>query len=156
MLIDRFIENSLMANNSTRIVDRIEFINMKNEIIETFDYIYLPSLKIFKKVDINEQGINKAMLEANYGIAETGTIIFISYAENLRKASMLVQHLSFVLSKENILTSLEDASKILDAETKNKSNYISFITGPSRTADIENQLIIGVHGPLSQEILILD
>jgi L-lactate dehydrogenase complex protein LldG len=156
MLIDTFIENSLLANNSTKIIDRTDFINMKSEILERFDYIYLPSLKIFRKVDISEEGINKAILEANYGIAETGTVICISHAENLRRATMLVQHLTFVLNKRNILNSLEDASKVLDSETKNKSNYISFITGPSRTADIENQLIIGVHGPLSQEILILD
>ena len=156
MLIDTFIENSLLANNSTKIIDRTDFINMKSEILERFDYIYLPSLKIFRKVDISEEGINKAILEANYGIAETGTVICISHAENLRRATMLVQHLTFVLNKRNILNSLEDASKVLDSETKNRSNYISFITGPSRTADIENQLIIGVHGPLSQEILILD
>lgn len=156
MLVDTFIENSLIANNTNKIVHKTELINMKKEILDSFDYVHLPSLKIFKKVDIDEKGIKKAILEANYGIAETGTVIFISYAENLRRASMLVDHLTFVLNKKNILTSLDDASKVLEQEMKNTSNYISFITGPSRTADIENQLIIGVHGPLSQEILIID
>ena len=162
MLIDTFIENSLLANNSTKIIDRTDFINMKSEILERFDYIYLPSLKIFRKVDISEEGINKAILEANYGIAETGTVICISHAENLRRATMLVQHLTFVLNKRNILNSLEDASKVLDSETKNRRAGITMskekALSPLETkkADIENQLIIGVHGPLSQEILILD
>jgi len=81
---------------------------------------------------------------------------FYIIAENLRRASMLAKHLTFVLDNNNIIDSLDDASAILENEFMDKSNYISFITGPSRTADIENQLIIGVHGPLTQEILIID
>ena len=126
-MLDAFIENSLIASNTNKILHKTELINMKEELLESFDYVHIPSLKIFKKVDISEKGIEKAVLEANYGIAETGSVIFISYAENLRRASMLVDHLTFVLSKKNILTSLEDASKVLEQEMKNTSNYISIM-----------------------------
>jgi L-lactate dehydrogenase complex protein LldG len=156
MLINKFIINAEASNSSTKVVNRPSFAEMKEVIRETYDYAYLPYLEIYKEINIDEKGIKKAILQANYGIAETGTIIFISFAENRRRASMLAERLTFVLEKKNILDSLDDASIILENELAGKSNYISFITGPSRTADIENQLIIGVHGPLTQEILIID
>jgi L-lactate dehydrogenase complex protein LldG len=156
MSINKFIRNAEASNSITKIINRSSFAEMKEEIQKTYDYVYLPCLEIYKEIDIDKKGVKKAILQANYGIAETGTIIFISFAENRRRASMLAEHLLFVLEKKNILESLDDASIILENEFVGKSNYISFITGPSRTADIENQLIIGVHGPLTQEVLIID
>jgi L-lactate dehydrogenase complex protein LldG len=156
MFLDLFIENSEASNNSNKILTKSEFINMKEDILNTFDYVYLPTFRIFKKVEVKEEGINRAILEAQYGIAETGTVVFISSAEYPRRASMLALHVTFALSKSNIVETLEGISKKLEMEFREKPNYISFITGPSRTADIENQLIIGVHGPISQEILIID
>jgi len=75
MLIDKFIKNAEASNSMTKIVHRTNFVEMKEAIRETYDYIYLPSLEIFNEFIIDEKGINKALLQANYGIAETGTII---------------------------------------------------------------------------------
>jgi len=86
-----------------------------------------------------------------FAVAETGSVCQNATAIEDRLVSMLPPvHVAF-LDSNRVLPGIEDAfeifSKIFDR------GYISFITGPSRTADIERVLTIGVHGP-SRLILI--
>ena len=86
-----------------------------------------------------------------FGIAESGSVCMDGYAFESRLVSMLPPlHIVFMNSKNVVLgitEAFEIISKVYDR------GYISFITGPSRTADIERVLTIGVHGP-SRVILI--
>lgn len=86
-----------------------------------------------------------------FGIAESGSVCMDGYAFESRLVSMLPPlHIAFMNSKNVVLgitEAFEIISKVYDR------GYISFITGPSRTADIERVLTIGVHGP-SRFILI--
>jgi L-lactate dehydrogenase complex protein LldG len=78
------------------------------------------------------------------GIADTGTLFQDATAPELRLVSTLPPiHLAFVPTGR-ILPDLASALVKLDPS---KSPYLTFITGPSRTADIERVLTIGVHGP---------
>ena len=80
--------------------------------------------------------------EADYLLPETGTIVLHSSAEMPRAVSLLPRiHLAVV--KPNMLR--PDMNQVF-TEAKN-SNYLVFITGPSRTADIELTSTLGVHGP---------
>ena len=80
--------------------------------------------------------------EADFLLPETGTIVLHSSAEMPRAVSLLPRiHLAVV--KPNMLR--PDMNQVF-AEAKN-SNYLVFITGPSRTADIELTSTLGVHGP---------
>jgi len=86
-----------------------------------------------------------------FAVAETGSVCQNATAIEDRLVSMLPPvHVAF-LDSNRVIPGIEDAfeifSKIFDR------GYISFITGPSRTADIERVLTIGVHGP-SRLILI--
>lgn len=86
-----------------------------------------------------------------FGIAESGSVCMDGYAFESRLVSMLPPiHIAFMNSNhvvEGITEAFEVISKVYDR------GYISFITGPSRTSDIERVLTIGVHGP-SRFILI--
>lgn len=80
--------------------------------------------------------------EADYLLPETGTLVLHSSAEKPRGVSLLPRvHLAIV--RPEMLRA--DMHQVF-AEAKD-SNYLVFITGPSRTADIELTVTLGVHGP---------
>ncbi len=89
----------------------------------------------------------------DWGIADTGTLVQDSTAAEQRLASALpLVHIA-LLDTANIVPDLPSAmGKAHPAD----SSYISLITGPSKTADIERVLAIGVHGPERLFILCVD
>ncbi|MCW7752610.1 lactate utilization protein [Desulfobotulus sp. H1] len=92
--------------------------------------------------------IHTGLTPASWGIAQTGTLVLHSTEENLRIATMLSETHVCVLDPATIYPSTDELTPLLDAALKeNHAAYMAFITGPSRTADIERVLSIGVHGP---------
>ncbi|TCL35073.1 L-lactate dehydrogenase complex protein LldG [Anaerospora hongkongensis] len=89
-----------------------------------------------------------------FGIAETGSVCQDAYAVESRLVSTLPPVHIAILNSNHILSGIKDAFDVI-AEVF-QHGYISFITGPSRTADIERVLTIGVHGPSRLIILAID
>ena len=97
------------------------------------------------------------VVRAAKGIAQTGTCIVVADDEKLRLETMLPEVSVVLLNRADILPDLPSAAPFLRAEqTQGRASYISFITGPSRTADIERVSAIGVHGPLDLHIILLE
>jgi len=89
--------------------------------------------------------------EAAYLLPETGTLVLKSSVEQPRAVSLLPRtHLAIVC-----LEMLRADMHQVFAEAKD-SNYLVFITGPSRTADIELTVTLGVHGPKQLFVWLLD
>lgn len=89
-----------------------------------------------------------------FGVAETGSVCMDGYAVEGRLVSMLPPvHLVF-LHSNYIVTGVNEAFEVF-AKTLDRG-YAGFITGPSRTADIERVLTIGVHGPSRFIIVAVD
>jgi iron-sulfur cluster protein len=108
----------------------------------------------FIKADIGISG-------ANLGIAESGTLVIVSNEGNVRLATSLPPVHIALISCEKIVETIEEASTLIKVLTRSSTgqkitSYVSFITGPSRTADIEKKLIFGAHGPKELHIIILD
>jgi L-lactate dehydrogenase complex protein LldG len=85
-------------------------------------------------------------------IAETGTLVLVSGAGRPRSASLLPACHAAVFDREVLVESLAQAGLALEAGHDGagpawRGASINFITGPSRTADIELTLTRGVHGP---------
>ena len=96
------------------------------------------------------------VVRAAKGIAQTGTCIVVTDDESLRLDTMLPEVSVILLNRADILPDLPSAAPFLRAEqTQGRASYISFITGPSRTADIERVSAIGVHGPLELHIVLI-
>ncbi len=98
---------------------------------------------------------------ANIGIASTGTIAIVTNEGNADLVATLPPVHIAVLGVEKIVPTLDEATEILKVLARNAtgqkfSSYVNFITGPSRTGDIEMDLAMGVHGPLEQHIVLLD
>ncbi len=89
---------------------------------------------------------------AQAGIAETGTLVLDSSVERNRLVSLVPPVHIAILNASRIYRTLSDALTTLQSGEE-VSPAITFITGPSRTADIELTLAIGVHGP--QELYVI-
>ncbi len=87
------------------------------------------------------------------GIAETGSLLLTSGAGETLKASLLPEVHIAVLNAAKILPTLADALTL--PEVREASAGV-VITGPSRTADIEMTLTIGVHGPGELHVFLID
>jgi len=91
---------------------------------------------------------------AQAGIAETGTLVLDSSVEQNRLISLVPPIHIALLDASKIYATLGETLALLQSGgSKEVSPAITFITGPSRTADIELTLAIGVHGP--QELYVI-
>lgn len=101
--------------------------------------------------------IHTSLTAVDWGIAETGTLVLDSTSEDVRIATMLAETHVAILPASKIkpdTAALEnEMNTILKTDV---SVYYAFITGASRTADIERVLAIGVHGPQELHILIME
>ena len=100
-------------------------------------------------------GIDIGLTWAQYGIAENGTVVMDSSREEVRLASMISEIHAVLLPASSIHETAEDLLEPLTRMFQEGPNYTAFITGASRTADIERVLALGVHGPLELQIYIL-
>jgi len=96
-----------------------------------------------------EVGISNAQA----GIAETGTLVLDSACERHRLVSLVPPVHIAIIKASAIVETLGEALALLRRD-KEISPAITFITGPSRTADIELTLAIGVHGPQQLYVIV--
>lgn len=99
--------------------------------------------------------IDAGIVTASYGIAETGTLVVKSDSEDIRLTTMLSELNFVLLNPENVVEKSFDIEDELNTWFM-ESNYTAFITGPSRTADIERVLTLGAHGPSQLHIILIN
>ncbi len=105
----------------------------------------------------NEIGkMHTGLTMADYGIAETATLVHNSGSEDVRIATMLSEIHVALLPVSRIKPDAMAIENDLKNMMKAAPSYLAFISGASRTADIERVLTIGVHGPRELHILILN
>ncbi len=83
---------------------------------------------------------------ADYALADTGSLVSLSSPEEARLVSLLPPVHVAVVPRERLLTGLDELFTILPDPAAQAASMV-IITGPSRTADIEQILVRGVHGP---------
>jgi L-lactate dehydrogenase complex protein LldG len=98
---------------------------------------------------------------ADYAIAETGTLALSALPGQMRGVSLLPPVHVAVVRPSQIVASMADCLAMLQDEGREDlqerlTSCVSFITGPSRTGDIELSLTVGVHGPGELHLVILD
>ncbi len=94
---------------------------------------------------------------AQHGIAETGTLVLASSREHNRLASLLPALHVAVLPCARLVGTLGEAFAVLrGADGAPIARTVTFVTGPSRTADIELTLVVGVHGPKALHVVLVD
>lgn len=96
--------------------------------------------------------IEMAILKAEFGVAENGAVwISDNYLQH-RALPFITQNLAFVIPRNAIVNNMHDAYDRL----KETTGWGCFISGPSKTADIEQSLVIGAHGARSMVIFLME
>jgi L-lactate dehydrogenase complex protein LldG len=93
---------------------------------------------------------------AEQGIAETGSLMLVSTKTTPYLLNLLPETLVVVLPASRIVPLLEDAFERWRSSSSNVARTFTLMTGPSRTADIEQTLEIGAHGPKRELIVIVE
>lgn len=100
---------------------------------------------------------NLGITSAQWAVAETGTLVLESEKERHRLISLVPSVHVAIIESKNICQRLEEVLTTLNERGKeNLSRTVTFITGPSRTSDIELTLAIGVHGPAQLYAIIIE
>lgn len=98
------------------------------------------------------EDVDLAIIKAHFGVAENAALWVTEDLMQQRVVPFICQQLAVVVNKADIVATMHDAySKIGDAEY----GFGSFIAGPSKTADIEQSLVLGAHGPKSMTVFLL-
>lgn len=115
-------------------------------------------------LDVHEGDFRKAgnfpgagVTFSNFAMADTGTVVLESTMENIRLATTLPEKHFVVVDPETILAdNLAAVEPMTRMHTGSAPRFVAYVTGPSRTADIERVLTIGCHGPRELHILVVE
>jgi L-lactate dehydrogenase complex protein LldG len=88
-------------------------------------------------------------------IAETGTLVLLSGEHEHAASSLLPETHVAIVQASRIVRSMEDAWDCLRRERGALPRQVNFVSGPSRTADIEMTLVMGAHGPFRVHVLVV-
>ena len=88
-------------------------------------------------------------------IAETGTLLLLGSAATPKTTALLPDTHIAVLRKERIVRTMEDAFALMRQEVGEPPRSTFFVSGPSRTADIEQTIVIGAHGPYRVHVILV-
>ncbi len=102
-------------------------------------------------------GEDKVGVTGSYcGLAETGTLVLLSGENQHATTSLLPETHIAVVSASRIVVSMEDVWDLLRSEVDELPRQVNFVSGPSRTADIEMTLVYGAHGPFRVHVVLVD
>jgi L-lactate dehydrogenase complex protein LldG len=101
------------------------------------------------------ENIDLAILRAHFGVAENGACWITEDRMIERVLPFITQHLVLVLHRDEIVADMHQAY-VRIAASGNSYGFATFIAGPSKTADIEQSLVLGAHGPRSLTVFLLD
>ena len=139
----------------------------KDKLDETIKALYPEEKQIASNVDFCSLGnfdansfddahdlkdIDLAIVKGNFAVAENGAIWMKNENNRHRALYFIAQNIVIVIDEKEILNNMHEAYEKISFEDK---GYGVFISGPSKTADIEQSLVIGAHGPKSGYVIFI-
>ena len=115
----------------------------------------LPVMRVDAGYDVNEmEGCDAGITECDALIAQTGSIVLTSRSGGGRALSVLPPHHVVIARRSQLVPDLPAAFALLQSRYHDDyPSFITLITGPSRTGDIERILVLGAHGPKKLTVL---
>lgn len=98
------------------------------------------------------EDIELSVIRAHFGVAENGSVWVTEDLMGQRVLPFICQHLAVVIGADEIVPTMHEAYQRIGL---GRTGFGTFIAGPSKTADIEQSLVLGAHGPRSMTIFLL-
>ncbi|QZT38827.1 LUD domain-containing protein [Halosquirtibacter xylanolyticus] len=152
-IIDRFTQSAIAVTAAVKVISKEQLLSEKEA--HNFKFISSEILQQYDQHYIGKEGVDEALVEVNHAIADTGTVVLECSNEQVRTATCVAEHLYVIVKASSIVECSHDIVDFMAENTKNQGGYIAFISGPSRTADIERVLTVGAHGPRELTIFIV-
>ncbi|MEW6351016.1 MAG: LUD domain-containing protein [Thermodesulfobacteriota bacterium] len=152
-LVDTFVQNARkVAAEAFVVADDGELNRVLAQVLQPADRVYCPGVTNREKAVVfapeqrceDYRSATVCVEEVFAGVAETGSVVSSSGGGKAIQAGLVCAHHVAIVAQENVMESVADFFTQWGASPPTN---ITFETGPSRTADIELTLTIGVHGP---------
>lgn len=160
---DMFAQFSIVLKNIGGSVVEVNDLNEVSQYVQhTFNgaqncITTIPDLTGVSQLNIHEdahalQNVELAVINAQFGVAENGAVWITEEQYKIRILPFICNHLAVIIHKSNIVNTMHQAYDLI----KNAGyGFGVFIAGPSKTADIEQSLVLGAHGPKSMTVFVM-
>lgn len=108
--------------------------------------------KLNKEIDFGKTPVDLFIGEAKLGVAENGCLWLDESILTSRVSAFACEHSLLVIDHKNIVPTMHQAYKKLNIR---ESGYAVFVAGPSKTADIEQSLVVGAQGAVSNTVILI-
>jgi L-lactate dehydrogenase complex protein LldG len=145
--------NVLEIENTNAIIEYV-----RNNFSTNQNYVTtLPALEgiamLDEKLDAHFlENIEVAIVNAQFAVAENASVWVTDTEIKIRALPFICQHLAVVLDKKSIVNNMQEAYQLIG---NNEYGFGVFIAGPSKTADIEQSLVLGAHGPKTMTVFVV-
>lgn len=90
-----------------------------------------------------------------YAVAETGTLVFASNPDEPASTHLLPETHIAIVHEDRVVHTMEDVFARMRSDKRSMPRGLNFVSGPSRTADIEQTIVLGAHGPYRVHLILL-
>lgn len=160
-LLETFKEKVALVGGRIIALDAIKNIDSEiqklypnaSKIISCIKESNLGTISISEKTNPHElEAVDLAIINGEFGVAENGAVLISEDNFSIRVLPFISNYLVIILNKEKLCSNLHEAYKLISERNR---TFGLFISGPSKTADIEQCLVIGAQGAMSLTIILV-
>ena len=154
---------SILHSIGGAVIEVADYAEIRQHVLHVFQDHQRIISTLPELADVTEQGwehqdphsyenVDLAILKAHFGVAENAALWITEDLMQQRVVPFICQQLAVVVYKKDLIPTMHEA---YDRIGSDDYGFGAFIAGPSKTADIEQSLVLGAHGPKNMTVFIL-
>jgi len=149
--LEAFMESLKSAGGEAVIMRRSEVDEKLKELHDKYNII-VDARKKSQKFPEKLENTELLILEGEFAVAENGAVWINPKDKYPRELLTLAENIIIIVEKDSIVSTMQEAYARLDFSD---ISYALFLSGPSKTADIEQALVIGAHGAIGMKVFLI-